>query len=283
MVKNGRIKCPDCGRVYASSYMLKQHRDTPMCDPERDNGICAVCGESFKSEKGAVIHYRKSHSERFYKEEKTGEFDCPSCDKSLETKGGRSSHHKQVHGESLIIEKTSCNQCGEEYEYNPNQNHGDFCSGKCMQEYQVGENNPMFGQGHKVSGENNGMYGKTPATKGKTHSEEAKEKMRGPRPSIAGENHPKWVGGHDYFYGDSWTESLKEDIRERDGYECCECSVSQSELDYSLHVHHKIPFRMFGTEKHERANDPANLMSLCVSCHTRKDNLIIQAERRAAA
>ena|GEM_PF-2070053 len=53
-----------------------------------------------------------------------------------------------------------------------------------------------------------------------------------------------------------FTESLKNEVRERDGFKCAVC---ESELD--LHVHHKIPRNLGGVHHAD------NLVTLCASCH----------------
>lgn len=52
-----------------------------------------------------------------------------------------------------------------------------------------GENNPMYGNGYKVSGELNGMYGKR-------HTEEAKKKMREHHNDVKGKNNPTYGSKH---------------------------------------------------------------------------------------
>jgi len=60
-------------------------------------------------------------------------------------------------------------------------------------------------------------------------------------------------------YGPGWNK-LADSIRERDGHRCRNCGAA-GELD----VHHIIPFRRF--DDPDEANDPDNLVSLCVRCH----------------
>lgn len=83
----------------------------------------------------------------------------------------------------------------------------------------------------------------------------------------AGENHPRWRGGHEPYFGRAWGR-LAESIRERDGRRCRRCGRTEKEEGRRLSVDHVIPRRAF--DDIEKANDPANLVALCNSCHGRK-------------
>ena len=63
-------------------------------------------------------------------------------------------------------------------------------------------------------------------------------------------------------YGSNWKE-IREKIIIRDKNICQFCRKSYSSGE--LHVHHKIPFRIFLSK--EIANQPENLVSLCPTCH----------------
>ena len=62
------------------------------------------------------------------------------------------------------------------------------------------------------------------------------------------------------IFSDLWhqpfTESLKNEVRERDNFRCVIC-----ESEANLHVHHKIPRNLGGI------HHPDNLVTLCGSCH----------------
>lgn len=74
------------------------------------------------------------------------------------------------------------------------------------------------------------------------------------------ENHFNWQGGISrHPYSLNWTDTLKESVRQRDGYKCQLCCVSQKELNERLNIHHI---------DYDKENcDPKNLISLCRSCH----------------
>jgi len=87
--------------------------------------------------------------------------------------------------------------------------------------------------------------------------------------AATGESNGNWKKESDRieYYGPSWTENLREEVRERDNRTCQICGDHTSEFDHSLPVHHITPFREFGLDKHEKANHRANLISVCRSCH----------------
>jgi 5-methylcytosine-specific restriction endonuclease McrA len=55
--------------------------------------------------------------------------------------------------------------------------------------------------------------------------------------------------------------------RQRDGFTCQVCGVSEEELGRQLDVHHKIPYRSF--KSNVEANKLEHLISVCPSCHAR--------------
>ncbi len=78
----------------------------------------------------------------------------------------------------------------------------------------------------------------------------------------AGQNSYMWRGGtSNEPYPVKFNNALKELIRERDGYICQMCPKTQEQNGRALDVHH-VDF--------DKDNlDPKNLVSLCVSCHTK--------------
>lgn len=85
--------------------------------------------------------------------------------------------------------------------------------------------------------------------------------------ALAGEHNPKWRGGRLPYYGASWQRARRQ-TRLRDG-NCQDCGITPSALGKALDVHHLVPFRAFGVERHREANDLANLVALCPPCHMR--------------
>ena len=64
--------------------------------------------------------------------------------------------------------------------------------------------------------------------------------------------------------GANWGEQA-DSARQRDGYACYQCGVTEEELGQRLQVHHRIPFRRFKTNV--EANKLEHLVSVCSSCH----------------
>lgn len=81
---------------------------------------------------------------------------------------------------------------------------------------------------------------------------------------LVGASSPVWKGGHRGYRGRGWPK-LAQQIRDRDGHICRHCGKTEAENGRALDVDHVIPWRLFSDA--EAANDPDNLLSLCVSCH----------------
>lgn len=82
----------------------------------------------------------------------------------------------------------------------------------------------------------------------------------------AGEDNPLWTGGAPEYYGPSW-RAARRAAWERDNESCTACGRTSEELGQRPIVHHVVPFKSFGVEEHERANQLDNLVCLCRSCH----------------
>ncbi len=102
--------------------------------------------------------------------------------------------------------------------------------------------------------------------KGKTHTEETRQKMRENHPDFSLEKHPNWKGGTSFNpYCNNFTESLKREIRNRDNYQCqmpgCLCTQLESKLLYGrvLDIHHI----------HYNKENIEDLITLCCSCNNK--------------
>jgi 5-methylcytosine-specific restriction endonuclease McrA len=128
-------------------------------------------------------------------------------------------------------ETHTCQNCGDSFERYPRKNDSKYCSRECFREASEG----MF----------------------------------------SGEGNPAWRGGWHHYYGANWDEQRAAAI-ERDDNTCQDCGVSGDELDRSLDVHHKKRIGWFREEYDapewwERANRLENLVSLCSSCHKKRE------------
>lgn len=85
---------------------------------------------------------------------------------------------------------------------------------------------------------------------------------------FSGENHPRWRGGYDRYYGPTW-RAQRERALARDEYQCQVCGMDEKEhsrkFDCNPIVHHKTRFGDF--EDSESANELSNLITLCKTCH----------------
>lgn len=119
--------------------------------------------------------------------------------------------------------------------------------------------------------------------KGRKMTDEQKKNMFGPRPSICGENNPNygkgllgeanpnWQGGKTKKYlpgghpesGRKNDREYRKEIKERD-VSCVLCGAKSR-----LHMHHIISW----IDSEALRFTPWNCVTLCISCHTRADNL----------
>ncbi|MCD2205143.1 homing endonuclease associated repeat-containing protein [Halobacterium sp. KA-6] len=83
-------------------------------------------------------------------------------------------------------------------------------------------------------------------------------------------------------FGSNWAQIRKEIIA-RDNESCLRCGMSREthreQFGRDLPVHHRIPRRRFYNDPNrtvEDANDPGNLLTLCIPCHRRLERLPVQ-------
>ncbi|MBI4529929.1 MAG: HNH endonuclease [Candidatus Latescibacteria bacterium] len=72
------------------------------------------------------------------------------------------------------------------------------------------------------------------------------------------------LNGRPEYRGGDWDVTALR-IRERDGYTCQVCGITEKDLGKQLDVHHIIPYRLF--QSNLEANRPSNLIAVCHSCH----------------
>lgn len=97
--------------------------------------------------------------------------------------------------------------------------------------------------------------------------------------NLSGEDHPRWKGKPDPYYGQNWPER-REEALERDGHTCripgCEMTTGESKKRYGhgLHVHHIERLKEFedsGCIDYKAANALSNLVTLCTVHHTKAE------------
>lgn len=101
--------------------------------------------------------------------------------------------------------------------------------------------------------------------KGKTYKDIYGDRAEEIAKKRMGENSGTWKGGKSFeLYSPLFNFKLKEEIRKRDNFRCCECGSPQDESIRRLEVHH--------IDENKKNNDKSNLISLCKSCHRKVHN-----------
>ena len=78
-------------------------------------------------------------------------------------------------------------------------------------------------------------------------------------------NNSNWQGGLSFEpYDSRFNDQLKKRIRKRDNYMCQLCGLTESELCYTLQIHH--------VDYNKKNNVDTNLISLCLHCHTKTNH-----------
>lgn len=211
--------------------------------------------------------------------------ECPTCGREdFKSVHGMKIHHSRVHDESIAGVKTTCQNCGNSFRADPyrarDASRRDFCSCDCMGKWRS-EN---FVGKDATNWRGGGVEVKCQHCGDSFQVKQAKYESDDPRSAVkycsiecrnagfvgryGGESNPRWKGG-EFSYGPGWNSSTKDFIRERDGFRCHSCGMSENEHQsrgcQSLHVHHICGAR----ESTNPAvyNAPRNLVLLCVWCH----------------
>lgn len=94
---------------------------------------------------------------------------------------------------------------------------------------------------------------------------------------ITGEDHPRWRGGYEEYYGPNWPSQRRKAVI-RDQARCQDCGMTEAEsmavFGEGLSVHHITPVREFivdGVLDYEQANQLENLVTLCRPCHSKRE------------
>jgi len=92
------------------------------------------------------------------------------------------------------------------------------------------------------------------------------------------DEHGQYIGGGYFDYGPNWDDQARR-TRERDEHTCQDCGKHQ--IRPRLSVHHITARRHFNGDW-RTANDLHNLVTLCTSCHTKREaahRAIVRAQR----
>lgn len=246
---------------------------------------CLECGAEFtppSGNKSAEYCSRECVAESLREQV---ELECETCGESFEVRPAREDTAKYCSRDCQNAhEQVTCKECGTTFDALPSRDRK-FCSKECGYAYRTGENHPNSKPDVIETCDTCGDDFHRPKWKAEKaerafcsedcRAEWVSEFMTG---RFTGEDHPLYQGDGKLLYGKGWNESKREQIRERDGYECVACGMTaeehKAEYGATLHVHHVKPARTFNDA--EKRNDPGNLITLCLPCHRRYEGVPVE-------
>lgn len=261
---------------------------------------CPSCDDSFDTRRGLGVHHSRVHGESLPNRT------CDYCDADF-----HSPYEKRYCSEACLSasdsfegenhpnwkggkETTECEICSAEFEYYPSEKKGLYC-GTCVENEDwryrpdvSGENNPRWSGGEReldCDGCGAAVVRRSSNITGEHVFCSADCQYEWLSEAFTGEGHPNWAGGSNPNYGPGWRQA-KQRALERDAHKCVLCGTTAAELGRNPDVHHIVPVRAFletpvTTERD--AHYPANLASLCPSCHREAEfGGVPRAEVRAA-
>jgi len=243
---------------------------------------CPTCGrDDFASRKGMKQHHAKTHNKVLGRETTT--LVCDNCGDEYEQRSDkieRSSYcsrpcKDEEHGGWKQDHITSdCEVCNEKFTHHPSKERR-FCSHKChykwLHDYMSGDNSPLTNKVERVCDECGKLFKRQ-----KSRAELNKRNYCSSDcyfENHTGENAPRWKGGSINYYGETWLPQRRKAI-DRDDEQCQDCGMTRDqhydEHGTDLEVHHKTPIRTF--EDTADANTLSNLITLCTTCHIKREN-----------
>lgn len=175
----------------------------------------------------------------------------------------------------VTIVRTECENCHDIFEHRSNCPRR-FCTKDCFYKYNIGENNPTWNSIETKCG-----YCDKPLRREQKHYERSDihfcdQQCRASYYAqvYVGENHPLWKGGAYSNRGKGWNTQRRK-AWERDKYKCQHCGKTKKQIGRHPDVHHIIPFREFGLDRAEEANQIENLITLCPDCHMKAEHNLI--------
>lgn len=253
---------------------------------------CPQCGKQFETPRYRAATYCTSACYEAWAASRRVETTCPECGKAFwyhaswprkycsNTCAGKANVGNIASHESSAF-TTTCEQCGKMFTTTPKRTRGRFCSlacyGQWMSEHVAGEAHPKFGKPAPRPSDlvaltcptcsEPFLVKRSHASKRLCCSRRCRHVYMSETGQYSGPNNHNWTGGYESYYGPSW-RSAQRAVRLRDRV-CQECGISPEKLGRSLDVHHIVPFREFGVERHAEANVLSNLVALCNICHLR--------------
>lgn len=231
--------CPTCEKELTTERGMRQHH-TKVHDEPLPNRECNGCGVEFYDEK-ARLEY------------------CDDCDPNA---GKNNGNWKDA------TETTTCEACGDEFEYYPSDKEGHFCS-ECVEAEGTFKGTRFWRRAERIERECD-YCGKvrevlkSDVARGLKRFCSRECLSRWMSENWRGESHPAWEGGASEYVG-RW-QSVKREALERDDHACRRCGKTRAEIGKEPDVHHLIPVRAF--DDPQEAHRLLNVVCLCPSCHS---------------
>jgi 5-methylcytosine-specific restriction endonuclease McrA len=248
---------------------------------------CPTCGDTFDSRRGLGVHHSAAHGELLPNRT------CSHCGERFHCEHEKKYCSDDCRDEAVSFEgednpnyrgrksTTTCDICGDEFEYYPSEKEGLYCS-TCVEEEDwrntvvlEGEDNPRWGGGKRQldCAVCKATVERYPSNVNEVTVCGEKCRTEWLSEEFTESVHPNWKGGGNGSYGKGWN-AVRRRALERDGYECVVCSKSEEEIGRNPDVHHILPVRQFvASDDHGKADAHYldNVVSLCVDCHRKAD------------
>jgi endogenous inhibitor of DNA gyrase (YacG/DUF329 family) len=261
-----KVNCSACGKELTRSASKAKRCKRFFCDykcagtwrqgennpryTESITASCAVCGKSV---------------ERFASQHKRNQANLCSRECYAEYRSRKYVGEYASRWEGATLD-CACEHCGTSFKRGRSQIKGQiFCSKQCDDDHHAAiKSCATCGESVRVSAHNAKRWDKAFCD----HECYSVWKSA----NIAGENHPNWRGGFGRYYGPNWPAQRRKAL-ERDGYRCQVCNRMKGQEGTILHIHHIIPFRVFGyaideNDNYLQANTLENLITCCQWCHS---------------
>lgn len=263
-----KVKCDQCGKEFDKCLSRARRDKHSFCSKEchyrwrfpnykkKANVKCDWCGDEFERHPSQVLKHK---------------FCSRKCMGEWQSKNWKGENHPNWEGGKKA--KVSCDYCGKVFKkwgtVVPKSEHH-FCSRECGGNWRA-EN--LKGKNHfRWSREERkcdccGKVFEIPQwqiKRGKNHFCSRECMCKWESENLVGENNPHWKGGYEPYYGPNWLRQRRK-ARVRDNYTCQICGEKEDGRKHD--VHHIIPFREFGLEKYNEANQLSNLITFCHPCH----------------
>ena len=261
------FSCPTCERLFGTKCGMKIHHKSVHGESLAGRDVeCSCCGETFRKD----VYEAKQYDEHYCSK---------ACQKSRFSERYAGEDNPSWDGGMVSVECAWCGNGLERVAAEAERNKNHFCNThECKAKYQSepysGEGNPNY-KGGEVSctwcGDDldRDMNQIDRSEHFFCGDKDCKAKWQSKH--VRGNEHPRWMGGYDSYYGPNWPEERLAAII-NDQSRCQVCGDTPLDTASTLVVHHIQPMRIFkenyeGQEVFDRANRLDNLMVLCRSCH----------------